>query len=208
MKAINKIILAGIIWVMGWVTIPATHAQDNNLYFNVDWQLNLPVSNDFANRLSGWGAQGEIGYYVTDLFAVGAFVAWHNNHKYFSRQTLDLSATGTITSDQQHSIFQVPFGAALRYAFSREGLIEPYIGAKIGAAYSEVASTMNIVKVYEDKWGFFVGPEVGATFYFSPEKKFGVHLATYYNYATNKSRLLGYTVDGLNNWGVRIGAAF
>ncbi|MCD7933361.1 MAG: porin family protein [Tannerellaceae bacterium] len=183
-------------------------AVSPNLYFNIDWQLNLPVADDYANRISGWGMQGEVGYFLTESFSLGAFIAWHTNNKYIDRQTIYINSSSAVTSDQQHSIYQLPFGAAFRFTPDRYGLVQPYIGAKLGANYSEVSSHLNIFKVSEDKWGFYVSPEVGVTIFFSPEKKFGLHLATYYSYATNKSRVLGYSLDGLNNWGVRIGAAF
>lgn len=177
-------------------------AQDGKrLYFNIDWQLNLPVQNDFAKRFSGWGAHGEVGYYVAPSVAVGAFVSYHTNNKYIDRSTIHTSETSAITTDQQHSIFQIPFGALVRFTPSREGMVEPYIGAKVGTSYSEVSSHLNIYKVYDREWGFYISPEVGVTFYFTPEKQVGLHLSTYYNYSTQKSEVLNYEVDGLNNWG-------
>lgn len=189
--------------VAGAQTIP-------NGYINIDWQLNSPISNSFANKISGWGAQAEAGYYVTPAFSVGGFVSYHTNNKYIGRSTIQIDETSAVTSDQQHSIFQIPFGAALRYTFGREttNQFEPYLGAKVGTAYSEVSSYMNIFKAYERKWGFFVSPEIGMTFYTNPAKTFGFHVAAYYSYSTNKSEVLGYNVDGLSNWGFRLGIAF
>ncbi|MCD7935267.1 MAG: porin family protein [Tannerellaceae bacterium] len=208
-KMINSMKIC-LLLVAGLVSLQSVKGQavDKNMYFNIDWQLNLPVSNDFANRISGWGMQGEIGYYLTNTVSLGAFVAWHTNRKYIDRQTLNLSNSSAITSDQEHSVFQIPFGASLRFTPDRSGLVQPYMAAKLGANYSEVSSHLNVFKVYEDKWGFYVAPEIGVTIFFTPEKKFGLHLATYYSYATNKSDVLNYSIDGLNNWGVRIGAAF
>lgn len=28
---------------------------EDNLHFNVDWQMNAPISTDFADKISGWG---------------------------------------------------------------------------------------------------------------------------------------------------------
>lgn len=181
-----------------------------NGYINVDWQLNQPVGNSFANKVSGWGAHAEAGYYITPEFSIGGFVSFHTNNKYLNRRTLDLGNNGAITSDQQHSIFQIPFGAALRYTFERDSysIFEPYVGAKIGTNYSEVSTYMNIYKNYERKWGFYISPEIGFTIYTSPEKRFGFHVATFYSYSTNKSSVLIYDVNGLQNVGVRLGIAF
>lgn len=194
------------------MAIPSlTNAQTiPNGYINIDWQLNSPFGNDFANKISGWGGQAEAGYYIIEGLAVGGFVSFHTNNKYIDRTTIQVNETSAVTSDQQHSIFQIPFGAALRYSFmrDREGIFEPYVGAKIGTAYSEVSSYMNIFKTYERKWGFYVSPEIGLTVYTNPMKTFGFHVAAYYSYATNKSSVLSYSVDGLNNWGIRLGIAF
>ena len=46
------------------------------------------------------------------------------------------------------------------------------------------------------------------TMYFTPQKQIGLHIAAYYNYATNKGDVLSYSIDGLNNWGIRLGLAF
>ena len=209
MKKINKSIKL-VALLIACLAIPSLAGAQvvNNMYFNIDWDLNTPFGNNFADKTSGWGAHGEAGYYVVPNFAVGAFISYHTNNKYIDRQTLDIGGTSAITSDQQHSLFQLPFGAAFRYSFTREGQFEPYVSAKLGAEYSEMSTYMNVMKVYDRQWGFYVAPEVGMNIFFTPEKKFGLHVAAYYNYATNKSKVLTYTMDGINNWGVRFGVAF
>ena len=97
-----------------------------NMYFNVDWQINSPFSQDFSDKTSGWGAHAEAGYYVIPNFSVGAFISYHTNNKYIDRQTLPVGSTSAITSDQQHSIFQLPFGAAFRYNVAPESQFQPY----------------------------------------------------------------------------------
>ena len=148
------------------------------------------------------------GYYVIPNFAIGAFISYHTNNEYVDRQTIPVNSTSVITSDQQHSIFQLPFGAAFRYNFAPEGQFQPYVGAQLGASYSEMSTYMNVLKVYDRNWGFYVAPEIGMTVYFTPQKQIGVHMAAYYNYATNKGDVLSYHIDGLNNWGIRLGLAF
>lgn len=209
MKTIKHISL----WVVVATCMVAVSTRGNaqavsSTYFNVDWQFNAPVGNSYADKASGWGMNFEGGYYVMPKMAIGAFISYHTNNKYIDRQTLSVGETSAITSDQQHSLFQLPFGAAFRYSFTREGLFEPYVSAKLGTEYSEMSTYMNVMKVYDRQWGFYVAPEVGMNIFFTPEKKFGLHVAAYYNYATNKSKVLTYSMDGINNWGVRFGVAF
>ena len=138
-----------------------------NMYFNVDWQINSPFSQDFSDKTSGWGAHAEAGYYVIPNFSVGAFMSYHTNNKF-----------------------------------------QPYAGVQLGASYSEMSTYINVMKVYDRNWGFYVSPEIGMTMYFTPQKQIGLHVAAYYNYATNKGEVLSYSIDGLNNWGIRLGLAF
>ena len=209
MKKINKSIKL-IALLIACLAIPSLAGAQvvKNMYFNIDWQINSPFGQSFADRTSGWGAHGEAGYYVIPNFSVGAFISYHTNNKYIDRQTIPVSRTSVVTSDQQHSIFQLPFGAAFRYNVSPENQFQPYVGLQLGASYSEMSTYMNVLKMYDRNWGFYVAPEIGMNMYFTPDKKIGAHIAMYYNYATNKGSVLNYNVDGLNNWGVRLGIAF
>ena len=47
---------------------------EDKLHFNVDWQMNAPISTDFADKISGWGMNFEAGYYVTSRWSLGAFL--------------------------------------------------------------------------------------------------------------------------------------
>ncbi len=178
----------------------------DKMYFNLNWDLNTPFGNNFADKTSGWGAHGEFGYYYTDKSAVGAFVSYHTNNKYIDRQTLPVGETGAITSDQQHSLFQLPFGVACRYRFTQDNALEPYLTSRLGANYSEMSTTMNVLKMYDRSWGVYLGTEAGMNIYLTP--KCGLNVAVYYNYSTNKSEVLSYTMNGIHNWGVRMGVAF
>lgn len=207
MKTINKSIKT-IALLLACFAIPSlADAQVlKNTFFNIDWQVNSPVGNGFADKISGWGANFEGGYFVTDNFGIGAFISYHTNNKYIGRETLHLSSTSSVTSDQQHSIFQLPFGAVARYSFNRDGVLEPYVAAKLGAVYSETSSYMNFLKIYDDSWGFFISPEIGLNIFVT--SNFGFHIAAYYSYATNHSSVLTYSMDGINNLGFRVGIAF
>ena len=125
-----------------------------NMYFNIDWQINSPFSQDFSDKTSGWGAHAEAGYYVIPNFSVGAFISYHTNNKYIDRQTLPVSSTSAITSDQQHSIFQLPFGAAFRYNVAPESQFQPYAGVQLGASYSEMSTYMNVILLSSSSEGY------------------------------------------------------
>ena len=171
--------------------MPAKAQLSDNGYANIDWQFNVPLS----------------GYFVTPNLGLGLFLNYHTNHEYVGRETFSVNG-GSMTSDQQHTIFQLPFGAAARYQFNRGGAWQPYAGVKLGTEYAKVRSNYNIFESRNENWGFYVSPEVGLNVYpwaYGP----GLHLALYYSYSTNKAdNVLTYNVDKLNNFGFRIGLSF
>ncbi len=209
MKAIKHISL----WVVAVVMLAAVPTRGNaqsvsNGYFNVDWQFNYPVSNSYADKASGWGMSFEGGYYVIPKMAIGAFISYHTNNKYIGRQTLYPSGTTALTTDQQHSLFQLPFGLLAKYRFTTDGMVEPYMTVKLGANYSRMSSYLQAWELYNDTWGFTVSPELGMSFFPNPSSRYGFHMAIYYNYSTNKSKVLTYEVNGRNNIGFRLGVSF
>ena len=175
-------------------------------YFNVDWQFKIPLGNKFSSDASGWGMNFEGGYYVTSGIAVGGFISFHTNNEYFSRRTIHLSPTLSMNSDQQHQMFTLPFGALIRYRFI-EADFQPYVGMKLGACYSEFNNYYYIFLKEQNRWGFYMSPEVGFNWYPWPNG-LGLHLAIYYSYATNKCNIMSYSQNGLNDVGFRLGIAF
>lgn len=170
----------------------------------VDWQMNAPLSSDFTQKISGWGMNFEAAYEVAPRWTVGAFASYHTNHKYVERQTLALSPTEALTTDQQRSAFQVPFGAMVNYTLFDGVYLRPYIGAKTGAMFSRNTTYYGASGVYDKAWGFYVSPEIGLKIH-PTGKHWGFHLAGYYNYATNKSQTLTGDIDGQSNVGFRLG---
>lgn len=177
-----------------------------NSYFNVDWQFNIPLGNDFSNDASGWGMNFEGGYYIMQNFAVGGFLSFHTNNEYFPRQTIKLSETLSMSSRQQHQMFTMPFGALVRYRFI-ESDFQPYVGMKLGMCYAEFNNYYYIFEKSQDKWGFFMSPEVGFNYY-PWANGIGFHMALYYSFATNKCNIMSYKQSILNNIGFRLGIAF
>ena len=175
-------------------------------YFNVDWQFSAPISNNFSNKASGWGMNFEGGYYVLPDLSIGAFINYHTNNEYIPRQTLPINSSSALTTDQQHSVFQLPFGFATHYRFN-DGICQPYIGLKLGANYTKMSSDFYIYEVKDDTWGFYVSPEIGVNIYPWPNS-IGFHLAGFYNYSTNKGTVFNYDMDKLQNFGFRVGVAF
>lgn len=178
-----------------------------NGYLNIDWQVNAPDGN-FADKVSGWGMNIEGGYRITPAIAVGPFLSYHTNLGSVGRRTLDLGDGTSLTTNQKHSLFQLPFGVSGRYSWFNDSVLQPYVGVKLGANYAQMSSYYYVIKQYDDSWGFFLSPEIGLSLFPRPEYRFGFHIALYYSYATNRNRLLTYSVDNINNFGLRVGVSF
>ena len=174
-------------------------------YINGGWQFNGTVANDFAESGQGYGAYVEGGYYVTPMLAVGGFASFNTNNEYVPKKTYTFSDQSALTTDLERSIYQVPFGATVRYRFLRK-ICQPYVEAKIGAEYAEQNTYMSTFVNKHDNWGFYVSPEVGVTIFPFERTDFGFQLAVYYSYATNTNKAVD--INGLNNLGFKLGIAF
>ena len=209
MKTFNKSIILSILFLAA-VLFPnrAISQITDKGYVDIDWQFNIPINTGFADKASGWGMSIDGGYYVTDNVGLGLFMTYSTNNDYIERQTLKLTETASLTTDQLHTIFQLPFGVSARYRFLPDAIVKPYVAVKLGTEYSRLSSYYNSFTSKDDSWGFFLCPEVGTTIYFTSNQTVGLHAALYYSYATNKSDVLIYDVKGLNNLGFKLGLSF
>lgn len=205
-KHLFKSLLVGLFLMMGLQT---TKAQIRPVYYmNVDWQLNIPISQDFADKTSGWGMNFEGGIYLTKHLAVGPFLSFHTNMENLPRQTLDLGDGSALTAKQQHAIYQLPFGVTSRYTWRTGKKLRPYAGMKIGACYAEMSSYYYTIRQYETDWGFYFSPEIGCTLYPDSHSNIGIHFAMYFSAASNSARLLTYKIDNITGMGFRMGISF
>ena len=177
-------------------------------YFNIGWQAGMPVSENFADKTSGWGMNFEGGYFLTDAITIGAFLNYQTNFRSVPRQTLDLGGGSALTTSQKHAIFQLPFGVAGRYNWLPDSIFQPYVGLKLGAAWAQISSYYYIYKQYDETWGFYLQPEAGISIFPRPDLRFGFHVAVFMSYATNSGGVLNYDVDGLMDVGFRVGVSF
>lgn len=184
-------------------------AQYNaDMYLNIDWQYNVPLGISFADKSSGWGMNFETGYYFPCNIGLGVFFAYHTNNEYVPRRTIEASPTSAVTTDQQHSLYQVPFGVTGRYRFLPGSICEPYVAMKLGANYARISSDFYILQAYEKTWGFYMSPELGVQIRPFSQTRVGFHAALYYSYATNQGSVMQSKIDQLNNFGFRLGLSF
>lgn len=202
----KKIIyITAAVAAMFLTAVQADAQMGKRYYINGGWQFNGTPGNEFVNSAQGYGAYMEGGYYLTPMLAIGGFASFNTNTEYIPRKTYTFSDMSALTTDLNRSIYQVPFGASLRYRFMRS-MFQPYIEAKVGAEYSEQNTYMSTFVNRHDNWGFYISPEIGMTFFPFPKTDFGFQVAVYYSYATNRNEAVN--INGLNNLGFKLGIAF
>ncbi len=203
MKKMIYIMMAAAALVL---TASEANAQMGKKYYmNGGWQFNATVGNEFVKTAQGYGAYLEGGYYLTPKLAVGGFASFSTNNEYIPKKTYTFDDKSALTTDLDRSVYQVPFGATLRYRFLRS-TVQPYIEAKVGAEYSTQSIYMSTFINRHDNWGFYVSPEVGLTFFPFRKTDLGFLVAAYYSYSTNQNT--DYSINGLNNLGFKLGIAF
>lgn len=192
--------------ILAFVAVSAVYAQPGRRYYvDAGWQFNATVANDFAAKANGWGAYAEGGYYVLPRVAVGGFVSFNTNNEYIPRDTYLAQNGGALTTDMTNSIFQIPFGATMRYRLSWKKF-QPYAQAKVGANYAAEYMYLPTMTAKDDQWGFYVSPEIGLTWHPFYKLNLGLQLSVYYSYATNRSMVFG--INGINNAGFKLGVSF
>lgn len=187
------------------VSMPAKSQVSLDAYYNVDWQFNMPI-NKFANKPSGWGMNFDAGWFLTPDIAIGAFFNYHTNSEYVDRSVVNLNPQTAVYTDQQRSLYQLPFGVTALYRII-ESDWQPYVALKLGAEYANMSSYYYIYKTSEDTWGFYMSPEIGVRWYPWPNGV-GLHAAAYYSYSTNKGKVMGQEMQSPGNFGFRVGLAF
>ena len=187
------------------VSFQADAQMGKKYYINGGWQFNGTPGNDFVASAQGYGAYIEGGYYVAPMVAVGGFASFNSNNKYIPSQTYTFSDMSALTTDLNRSIYQVPFGATVRWRFLRK-MVQPYMEAKIGAEYSTQSTYMSTFVNRHENWGFYISPEIGMTIFPFQKADFGFQVAAFYSYATNRNKAIDMT--GINNLGFKVGIAF
>ena len=200
---INRVIFSAVLSVLAFSIASAQPGR--RFYVDAGWQFNATVANDFASVANGWGAYAEGGYYVLPRVAVGGFVSFNTNNEYVPRTTYVAQDGSALNTDMTNSIFQLPFGATLRYRLCWKKL-QPYAQAKVGANYAREYKYLPAMTARDNQWGFYVSPEIGLTWHPFYKLNLGLQFAVYYSYATNRSD--AFNLNGINNIGFKLGVSF
>ena len=205
MKTIKTLSLSIAVLLFSGISTPIHSQVSLDAYYNVDWQFNIP-SNKYVDKVSGWGMNFDAGWYLTPDIAIGAFMNYHTNSQYVDRNVINLTHETAVYTDQQRSLYQLPFGVTALYRII-ESDWQPYVALKLGAEYAHMSSYYYIYKSSTDSWGFYMSPEIGVRWY-PWANGMGLHAAAYYSFSTNKADVMGGELSDPSNFGFRLGIAF
>lgn len=205
----KNIIKGAALLVLAFCLVPYTaKAQINpRAYYQVGWQFDFPISSGFTDKMNDLGLYLDAGYYLTPNISLGGFINLNTRSGYIPRQTFT-EGTVSVNTDQVRSSIQIPFGASLRYRFVWKSCWQPYVGAKLGINYMEAESIQQIYSYSDKSWGIYASPEIGINLFPFRHKHIGFNLAAYYSYAGNRGKVFYHSMDGMNNWGIRVGLTF
>lgn len=183
-------------------------AQDKSIaYFGLGWQYGSPFSNGFVNKPSGYGFYLEGGRYLNDKFSVGAFLNAQTNYEYTPRSSYPVGTSGTLTTDMQHGLYQLPFGVTARYRFLT-GRVQPFLALKVGANYAYAYTDVPTLRYYDKSWGAYFSPEIGVVAFPFGFRSVGFNLSAFYSFSTNESVPFLQGFNGVNTAGLRLGLIF
>lgn len=167
-------------------------AQEKYLYLNINGikpLANTEWIKDMSFAAAKFGYRG----FIRPNFSAGLDLSFANLDQY-EPTTTKQNATGAITSDYFHYIYQYTAVASGQYYFKDEEneRFFPYAGLGLGANTNEYVLYYNIYEDTERSWGFLARPEVGLLFRFSDRSPLGIMAAIHYDYSTNKSEKFAY----------------
>ena len=183
----------------------AHYASGFSQMFAFAWDVNIPINNNFTNKVSWDGFKLEYRKMVTHNLSVGTEINWAGYKEYYPTKTYQIP-NGAITSDFYTYIYTLPLAVNVHHYFEAGKMIKPYVGLALGAMYSEQRIYYNTYYSNDYNWGFLVRPELGAIFRFSENSNVGLLVGARYSYATNKQST--FKINGLQSVGFQLGIVF
>ncbi|TAJ14021.1 hypothetical protein DMA11_06625 [Marinilabiliaceae bacterium JC017] len=155
MKKLKYILSLSLLWIA--VSISAQES-----YVNIQYNMGFPVGNtqDFVDKTSFRGSSFEFGKYLNDNISVGMGIGWNTFYQSFPKATYPIEG-GEITGKKYNYINAVPIMANVKYHFTREGPIHPYVGLHVGTFYMENRTDIGMYSFADKGWTFGIAPEAG-----------------------------------------------
>ncbi|WP_276481532.1 outer membrane beta-barrel protein [Paraflavitalea pollutisoli] len=152
--------------------------------FVINYNLAVPISSDFVQGLSPYGATVGYNQGIAKGLTVGLELGWNTRNKYYDRMT-DYTKDGAVTTDKYKSLFTLPITATVTKDIFPGRTLIPYGKLGVGTLYSEQRVYYNIYEEDNHNWGFTVIPEIGVRIKTRKTSPWAFNAGVQYRYATN-----------------------
>ena len=178
-------------------------AQDYDGYYSATFDFNQPLSNtSWNNTTSVFGLNAGYQHMLGEHFSIGGEVNWGTYKQYKPVETVQ-NQGGAITTDYFNYVYAYGLVVSGRYYLPTEGLIKPYGGLGLGAAYNKYTTFYNIYTDQVTSWGFLARPEAGVMIRFNERRSVGLTAGIHYDISTASQKQLGYY--NFSNIGINVG---
>jgi hypothetical protein len=197
-----------IIMISSLVFLFATAGFSQKNLLGIAWEINMPNNDNYLNETSFSGGKIEYRHVLKHKnFSLGAAIDWSSYEQHIPRQTFH-SADGNsaVTSDFVAHAYQVPITATAHFYLEKGKHFRPFAGIALGGQYLEQSLYYNVYVSEDNNWGFVARPELGTIITTQSSSTWGILVAAYYSYATNKTDAINS--DSFNNFGITLGVLF
>jgi hypothetical protein len=192
MKIINRYIITAILAL--FIGVNQSKAQSFDQLITFGWDVNIPMGSDkYVDDISWAGAKFEFRKMIDEKMSLGFDLSWNSYYTYVPTQTFHLNASTDATTDAFKYLYTLPMAITAHWYFETPGIFIPYVGAGMGAVYSQPKLYFNIYEVNEENWGFLFRPEVGTIIKFDPTGDIGLMLGARYSWSTNEEPIFKIT---------------
>lgn len=192
--------------VIALFLVAGLQAQQGELKMQINISGAIPGSSlkDLTNNASLRGGEMGLLYGVSDKLSVGLQVAYQEFYEKFPRAIYKLDDGSDISAVLTNSVQVIPILATVRYEFTPEARLRPYVAAGVGGGLSFYKQYLGEYPSSANKFGFAARPEAGVYLPFKPQSPSGLQLGVYYNYMSYNK----YGIKDLSYMGAKLGVVF
>ncbi|MBP7557262.1 MAG: outer membrane beta-barrel protein [Chitinophagaceae bacterium] len=195
-----------IFLVIAVLLFAGLQAQQSELKMQINISGAIPGSSlkDLTNNASLRGGEMGLLYGVSNKLSVGLQVAYQDFYEKFPRAIYKLDDGSDISAVLTNSVQVIPILATVRYEFTPEARLRPYVAAGLGGGLSFYKQYLGEYPSSANKFGFAARPEAGVYLPFKPQSASGLLLGVYYNYMSYNK----YGIKDLSYMGAKLGVVF
>jgi len=182
-------------------------AQQGEFRLTASYAAAIPVGSfkdNVVSKTSFRGVDVNLLYGVTSKLSVGLTTGYQDFYEKYPRAIYKLDDGSDISAVLTNSVQVIPILATVRYEFTPEARLRPYVAAGLGGGLSFYKQYLGEYPSSANKFGFAARPEAGVYLPFKPQSPSGLQLGVYYNYMSYNK----YGIKDLSYMGAKLGVVF